>query len=1065
MTRARHSSAMLRWIVGSSQKYRRLVLAIAVALMAFGFVLLRDTSVEALPEFGPVRVDVQVEALGLSAEEVENLITNPIENEFFNGIPWLAKLESRTIPGLTSMEMTFEPGTDPIRARQVVQERLTMAPALPQASSRPPLVVQPLSSTGRLMMIGLSSKDKSLIDMSLLSRWTIAPRLLSVPGVANVAIWGFRDQQLQVQVDPSRLMRNGVTLDQVLRTSANALWSSPLTFVEASTPGLGGFVDTSNQRIEVQHNQPIQTPAELGKVTIEGAEDRGLHLGDVTSIVQDNQLLIGDAVVNDAPSLMLVVERFPGSSVSEVTKNVEAALDELKPGLSGVQVDTSIYRPASFVEKMVGNLSTTLIIGAILLLLVLGAMLFNWRTALVSVVTIAASVAVTVLVLSWFGIPLNLMSLAGLVMALAVVVDDAVAGVDNVRQRLRERHETQSAAPVPDVIRSAVIEMRGPLILAAAIAAVSVVPIFILDGVRGAFLTPVATAFLVATAASLVVAVTVAPALATLVLSRESLRHRPAPLADRLERAYARLLPRLLRRRSWSYAIAAILVVAAAAALPFLGARPLSPTLHERDLLISWETAPGTSRQEMDRITAALTGELRGTPGVRNVGAHSGRALASDQVVNINSGEVWLSIDPGADYDKTIAAVQHVVDGYPGVRSDVSTYSDKRIREVSTRGAAQDLVVRVYGNNYDVLNSKAQEVLGIIRGVSGVTEPRVNTAQIAPTVQIEVSVEKAARYGLKPGEVRRQSATLVAAIVAGNLFHDQKVFQVVVWGVPEVRQNVDTIKNLLIDAPVGGPGGTPTQVKLSDLADVQVVPKPEMIWHDQVSRSLDVVANVRGRSLSAVTGEVKDRLRNVTFPREHHLEVLGDSAAAAATDLRVWTYAVGAAILIFFLLQAGVGWRLAALYFLLIPVALAGGALVAVLARNSVSVVALLGLLTVLAVAVRGGILQIRLYQRLEQTGATPASDGSSRPAGEELVVAGARQRFAPGVTALLATGLALIPMVFFGTVAGLETVVPLAWIVLGGLVTTAVVNLFVLPVLYLRFAGTHKEVAGDARS
>jgi Cu/Ag efflux pump CusA len=1055
MTGAGHSSAMLRWIVGSSQKYRRLVLAIAVGLMAFGFVVLRDTSVEALPEFGPVRVDVQVEALGLSAEEVENLLTNPIENEFFNGIPWLAKLESRTIPGLTSMEMTFEPGTDPIRARQVVQERLTMTPALPQVASRPPLVIQPLSSTGRLMMIGLSSNDKSLIDMSLLSRWTVVPRLLSVPGVANVGIWGFRDRQLQVQVDPSRLMAGGVTLDQVLRTSANALWVSPLTFVEASTPGLGGYIDTSNQRIEVQHNQPIKTAAELGKVTIEGAEDRQLHLADVANIVEDNQLLIGDAVVHDAPSLMLVVERFPGTSVSEVTKNVEAALDELKPGLSGVQLDTTIYRPASFIDRMVGNLATVLIIGAILLALLIGAFLFNWRTALVGLATIAVSVGVTMLVLNWFGIGLNIMSLAGLIMALAVVVDDAVAGVDNARQRLRHRHEANSEDAPVGVIQAAVLELRGPLTVAAVITAVAVVPVFILDGVRGAFLTPVATAFLVATVVSLVVAMTVAPVLATMLLAREKLQHRPAPLAAWLENAYAQALPRLLRRRGRLIsAVAGVLVVAAAVALPFLGPRPLAPQLHERDLLISWETAPGTSRVEMDRITAALTGELRGTPGVRDVGAHTGRALASDQVVNINSGEVWLSLDPDADYDGTLAAVRRVVDGYPGVRSDVLTYSDKRVREVTTRDATQDLVVRVYGHDYDVLNAKAKEVLGIISGIQGVDRPKINTAQVAPTVQIEVAVDKAAKYGLKPGDVRRQAATLVAATVAGNLFQEQKVFEVVVWGVPEVRQNLDTIRNLRIDAPLGGPEGGPSQVKLADVADVTITPKPAMIWHDQVSRSLDVVADVRGRGLGAVTAEVKDKLRNVTFPREHHLEVLGDSEAHAATDFRVWTYAIGAAILIFFLLQAGLGsWRLAVLLYLLLPVALAGGVLVAVIDRDRGSVVALLGLLTVLAMAVRGGLLQIRHYQRLDDPGATPASQGTdSRPPGEELVLLGSRQRFTPALTGLLATALALVPLVVAGAVTGLEVAAPLALIILGGLVSTALVNLFVLPALYLRF-------------
>lgn len=1040
---------MLRWIVGSSQKYRRLILAVAIAMMAFGFVMLRDPSVEALPEFGPVRVDVQVEALGLSAEEVENLITNPIENEFFNGIPWLAKLESRTVPGLTSMEMTFEPGTDPIRARQVVQERLTMSTALPQASSKPPLVVQPLSSTGRLMMIGLSSKDKSLIDMSLLSRWTIVPRLLSVQGVANVTIWGFRDRQLQVQVDPSRLMQNGVTLDQVLRTSANALWVSPLTFVEASTPGLGGFIDTANQRIEIQHNQPIKTAAELGKVTIQGAEDRHLLLGDVTTIVEDHQILIGDAVVNDAPSLMLVVERFPGAKVTDVTRNVEAALNELRPGLSGVQIDTTVYRPATFIERMVDNLTTTLILGAILLLLVLGALFFNWRTALISLLTIASSVAMTILVLSWFGIPLNMMSLAGLVMALAIVVDDAIVGVDNVRQRLRERRETGSDEPVFDVIREAILEMRGPLSVAAVIAAVSVVPIFVLDGVSGAFLTPVAVGYLVATAVTLITALTVAPTLATVLLARNTLEYRQAPLAVRLERAYDRLLTRLLRRPALSYPVVAVFVVAGLALLPLLGARPLSPTLHERDLLISWETAPGASRPEMNRITAALTTELRATPGVRNVGAHSGRALASDQVVNINSGEVWLSIDPSADYDSTLAAVQQVVDGYPGVHSDVITYTDKRIREVVTRGVAQDLVVRVYGNDYQVLNSKAQEVLGLISGVDGVSEPRVNSTQVAPTVEIEVSVEKAAKFGLKPGDVRRASATLVAATIAGNLFQDQKVFEVVVWGVPAVRQNLQTVKDLLIDAPVGGPDGGSTQVRLGDVAEVRIAAKPEMIYHDQVSRSIDVVANVRGRTLGAVTADVKDRVKNVAFPREHHLEVLGESQAQAATDLRVWTYAIGAAILLFFLLQAGLGsWRLASLYFVLIPVALAGGVVVAVIARERMSVVALLGLLTVVAMAVRGGLVQLKRYQQLEQDG---------HPPGEELVLRGSRERFIPTVTGLLAAGLALVPMAVYGVATGLEIVMPLALIILGGLVTTAVLNLFLLPSLYLRFATTRR--------
>ncbi|TWP51285.1 efflux RND transporter permease subunit [Lentzea tibetensis] len=1035
---------MMRWIVGSSQRYRRLVLAVAVALMAFGFVQLRNTSVEALPEFGPVRVDVQVEALGLSAEEVENLITNPMENEFFNGIPWLQKLESRNIPGLSSMEMTFEPGTDPIKARQVVQERLTMVPALPAASSKPPLVIQPLSSTGRLMMIGMSAKDKSLIDMSLLSRWTVVPRLLGVPGVANVSIWGFRDRQLQVQVDPSKLAQNAVTLDQVLRTSANALWVSPLTFVEASTPGLGGFIDTQNQRIEIQHNQPIKTPAELAKVTVQGAEDRGLKLGDVATIVEDHQILIGDAVVNDTPSLMLVVERYPGSSVGEVTKNVEAALNDLRPGLPGVQMDTTIYRPASFIDKMRDNLTTTLLVGALLLLLVIAALLFDWRAGLVGLLTVASSVSITVLVLSWFGIPLNMMTTAGLVMALAVVVDDAVAGVENVRHRLRDKGEL----PVHDVIGDALLEVRGPLFVSTVIIVVSVVPVLVLDAVRGALLSPVAVAFLIAVGASMLVALTVAPVLATVLMAKDSLRHRQSPFAAWLERGYAAVLGGLLRLRVVCFALAGVLLIAGLAVLPLLGGRPLAPTLQERDLLIKWEAAPGASRPEMNRITAALTTELRSTPGVRNAGAHTGRALASDQIVNINSGEVWLSMHPDAGYEATLNSVRQVVDGYPGIRSDVLTYSGRQVQDVISKGSTSDVVVRVYGQDYGVLNDKANEVLNIIKGVDGITDPRINSNDIQPTMEIEVFVDRAAKYGLKPGDVRRQSATLVAATVAGNLFDNQKVFEVVVWGKPELRQNPTAIRDLLIDAPTGGPEGGPTQVKLSEVADVRISPKPAMITHDRVSRAVDVVANVRGRGLDEVTAAVSDRVKGVSFPREHHLEVLGDSQERAATDFRNWTYVIGAAILLYFLLQAGMrSWRMATLTFLLLPAALSGGVLVAVLERDSVSVAALLGLLAVLAVAVRGAMLQVAHYEHLG------ARD-------RESVALGARERFTPAVTGLLAAAAALAPVAFYGVVTGLEVIAPLALIVLGGLVTTALVNLLVLPGLYLQFVAKEKADA-----
>jgi Cu/Ag efflux pump CusA len=983
---------MMRWIVRSSLKYQRLVLAVAVAMLAAGVVQVRATPLQTLPEFSPVQVEVQTEALGLSSEEVEQLITNPMENEFFNGLPWLSKLESKSIPGLSSIVMTFEPGTDLIKARQVVQERLTMVTALPAAASRAPMVVQPLSSTSRLMMIGLSSRNVSLIDMSVLARWTIAQRLLGVPGVANVTVWGMRDRQLQVQIDPRRLQQHHVLLDQVLRTAANALWVSPLTFVEASTPGTGGFVDTTNQRIEVQHNQPIRTAKDLAQVTVEGAK---LRLGDVATIVEDHQLLIGDAVVHDAPSLMLVVERFPGTNVAQVSADVQSALDSLKPGLTGIDVDTTVYRPATFVETMTRHLGLVLAIGLGLLVLLLLGLFASWRAIAVTIGTVATSAATTLVVLRLLHTPLTMVAIAGLVLALAVIVDDAIAVVTSGPPR-----ETDPW-----------VRARTPLLVGTVVAGVSVVPALLLNGFSGAFLRPVAVAYLAAIAVSTVVAIALGAVLANRLL-RARFTPGSSPLR-RAEAAYAGLLARLRSRPAWAYAGAGLFLVAGLAVLPLLGGRPTTPTLQDRSLLIQWEGAPGTSRPEMNRVMAAASAELRTVPGVIDVGGEVGRALASDKIVGINSGELWVTLDPSARYAATIDAIENVVSGYPGVRHHLMTYSDEQVQQART-GGDEDLVIRVYGNDYATLRSKAAEVTRIISGIPGVTGPRVKTEGDVPTVHIEVSVAKAARYGLKPGDVRRAAATLVSGTVAGSLFQDQKVFDVVVWGTPDVRQNLNSIADLRVDAPTGG------LVRLGDIATVTIKPTPEIIAHDQVSRSVDVVAAVSGRPLGPVTQDVKQRLSQVRFPQEHHLEVLGDSQARQSSRLHLLTYVLAAALVMYFILQAGLGgWRSAALLFLLLPVAASGGLLVGAILHARMSTVALMGLLAPVAMVARWGMAMLSGQDRFRQ------------------IVA----------SAIASVGI-LAPLAILSGVSGLEMAGPLAAVAVGGIVSAALVILFVLPVL-----------------
>ncbi len=1038
---------MMRWIVGSSLRLRLLVIPVAAALL-LGFTQLRNPPVDALPEFTPPLVDVQTEALGLSAAEVEQLVTVPLEQDLLNGVAFLDQIRSESLPGLSRIELIFEPGTDVLKARQLVQERLIQAPGGIPNVSKAPVMLQPLSSTSRVMMVGLSSKDLSLIDMSVLARWKIRPRLMGVPGVANVAIWGQRERQLQVRVDPAKLREHGVSLDQLIQTTGNALWVSPLSFVEASTPGTAGFIDTPNQRLGIQHILPITTAKDLSQVRVEDTGGKALRLGDVSQVVEDHQPLIGDAVVNDRPGLMLVIEKFPNTNTLEVTRGVEAALDEMRPGLAGVTIDTDLFRPASFIETATHNLSLALLIGLLLIVVLLGAFLLDWRVALISLVTIPLSLVTAALVLYARGATFNTMILAGLVVALGVVIDDAIVDVDNIRRRLAPRRgareqggEAGEESTLATVLHAS-LEMRGPLLYATLIIAVAAVPVFFLHGLTGSFFRPLAVSYLLAVLASMVVALVVTPALAMVLLStsRASLRRGGSPMAGWLGRVHTAALTRLLFRPRLAWAGVGVLALACLAVLPLLGGRSMLPSLRERDLLIQWEGAPAMSQPEMDRITAQATRELRSISGVRAVGAHVGRAIASDQIVNVNSGELWVSIGPRADYDRTVAAVRSVIAGYPGLVHNLMSYPEERIRQART-GADDPLVVRVYGEDLQVLRVKAEEVRRVLGGVDGVTSPHVDGQAMEPTVEIEVDMAAAQEHGIKPGDVRRAAAVQMSGVTVGNLFEEQKVFDVQVWSTPPTRHSLTSIEKLPIDTPEGD------QVSLGDVALVRVVPSPSVIKHDAVSRYVDVAAGIRGRSVGAVTGEVQQRLRGIRFPLEHHAEVLGASAERRDAWQRALGVTVAAAIGILLLLQAAFGsWRLAAVIFLTLPLALVGGALAALaFTRAEITTVgSFAAFFTVLGIAVRNGVLLIGRYQRLRK------EEGGEFGAG--FVLRGAQERLAPIMLTALTVGLGLLPVVFLGSVPGLEIVRPLAVVILGGLVTSTLVSLLIVPFLYLRF-------------
>src|SRR5262245_40936557 len=1012
---------MIRHIIEASVRLRVLVVAAAVVVMVLGIGRVRNMPVDALPEFAPPYIEIQTEALGLSATEVENLVTLNVE-ELLAGVPWLETMRSKSVPGMSSIMMIFEPGTNIWRARQMVQERLTGAYALPNAS-KAPIMIQPLSATSRVAMIGLSSKTVPLMDLSVLARWTIKPRLLGIPGVANVAVWGDRDRQLQVQFDPDRLAAHGVTQHQIIETTGNSLWISPLTYLEASHPGAGGWLDGPQQRLEVRHVLPISRPKDLARVRIAGSS---LLLGDVANVVEGHPPLIGDAVLSDGPGLLLRSEELPGANTLEVAKGVDVALSELRHGLPGVDLDPSIYRSASFIETAFSNLGQALVIAAVLAIVLLTVLLHDWRAALISLVTIPLSLVAAGAVVGWMGGTLNTMVLAGMVIALAVVVDEAIVGVAATRH-----------GRGPDQIGRA----WGPMLFATMILLLAVVPVFLMEGVAGDFFRPLALTYTVALLAALVVALTVTPALAA-VLRRRSLEQRGAGFVGRLQGIYSGILARTIRVPVATLATAVVLIVAGAAIWPLLN-QSLLPSFREGYLRIDWVGAPGTSHPEMSRIMTLASRELRKVNGVAGAYVHVGRAVTGDQVVGVNSSQLWVRIAPSADYDATVSAVRSVVNGYPGLAHDVRSYLSGTIREVLA-GASQSVVVRIYGKKRDVLRAKADEVREALAPVSGLVDLHVAGYVEQPAVEIQVDLAKADPYGVKPGDVRRAAATMFSGLNVGFLFEEQRVFDVVVWGVPEKRNSVSDIGNLLIDTPRGG------HVRLRDVADVRIVPSPTVIHHEALQNRIDVVADVRGRDLATVVDEVESRLDNVEFPVEYYPAVLGESAEREAAEERVMSFALAVGIGILLLLQAAFrSWRMSAAFFLAMPAALAGGVFGALIDGASLSLGSLMGFIGVLAIAVRHGVMLVRHYQDLEE------QDGMRF--GPELVRRGTEERFMSIIVTSLITMAALLPLVIFGSRTGLEIVHPIAAVMLGGLVTTVVFTLYVVPALYLRF-GARRE-------
>jgi CzcA family heavy metal efflux pump len=1020
----------MRWLITTALRLRVAVVILTVLLLIAGSRIVSLTHFDVFPEFAPPLVEIQTEAPGLSTAEVEILVTVPIENAM-NGVSWLKHIRSKSVLGLSSVTLYFENGTDIMKARQMVQERLTIITGELPDVANPPVMLSPLSSTSRVLKIGITSDTLSQMEMTTLAKWTIRPRLMAIPGVANVAIWGQRDRQIQVLIDPGHLHTHGITTSDVVTAVQ-----------QAAEIGGGGFMDTPNQRLAISFISTIKSPGDLLNIPVTIRNGVPIRLGDLAEIIEGSPPAIGDAIVNDQPGLLLIVEKQPWGNTLEVTHQIEETLEDLKPGLKGLDIDSTIFRPATFIEMSLRNLNRALLIGCILVIAVLAFFLNDWRTALISVLAIPTSLITAALILNYRGGTINTMVLAGLIIALGELVDDAIIDVENIMRRLRQNREAGRPESAFKVVLEASLEVRSAVVYGSIIVVLVLMPVFFLQGLAGSFFRPLALSYILAIMSSLLVALILTPALSLILLPGASGKKESATMT-RLKSGYEKILPVILHYPRRLFIIVGIVLAGTIISIPFLGEEFL-PGFREYDFLMHWVEKPGTSIEAMDRITIRVSKELRAIAGVRNFGAHIGRAEVADEVVGPNFTELWISLDQDVNYDETVQNIQEVVNGYPGLYRDLLTYLRERIKEVLT-GTSATLVVRIYGENLETIKAKAEEVRNAITDIPGVVDLKVQPQDLVPQIEVRVKPEQAAQFGLTAGKIREAVNIYQKGLKVGEFFENQNIFDVAVWGTPEVRSDLMALQSLMLDIPSGG------FVPLREVADVFISPVPNQITREFASRYTEVTCNVKGRDLGRVARDIESRLENISFDRGYHPELLGEYAAQQEAKNRILALSVLALIGIFIILYSDFGSaRLALLVFTGLPFALTGGIISALISGGVLSLGSLIGFITVLGIAARNSIMLISHYRHLE------FNEGEEF--GLPLVIRGAKERLMPILLTAMTTALALLAIIIGGNRPGQEIEYPMALVILGGLITSALLNLFIMPLIYWRFGRVAKK-------
>ena len=1065
-------NAIIKWALQN----RLIVVAIAALLLVWGTYVALNLPVDVFPDLNKPTITILTEAEGLAPEEVETQVSYPIET-VMNGVPGVSRVRSQSGIGLSIVYVEFDWGTDIYRNRQLVAEKITEArEQLPEGVS--PFLAPISSIMGEIMLISVKSKDGTTnpLDVRTLADWTIRPRLLTVTGISQVIPIGGGVKQYQALVSPEKLKQFGITIEDV----STALEKS-------NTNSTGGFVDAQSQEYLVRNLGRFYSIDEFKQTVVAYRNNTPIRLGDVASVEFGARIKRGDAGSNAQPAVILSVQKQPGASTIELTEKIDAAMKELQTTLPpDIEINTRLFRQANFIEASIGNVVEALRDGAILVAIVLFLFLLNFRTTAITLTAIPLSFVVTFLIFYAFGISINTMTLGGLAVAIGELVDDAIVDIENIFRRLRENSLLENPRPALEVIYHASLEIRSSIVYATVIVALVFLPLFMLTGVEGRLLAPLGLAYITSLVASLFISLTVTPVLASYLIPQlfkknrrksrmsrwfESLKARfsrnkvEADSDDDGEPAYEdgedandgghseedsfvvrwlkkwdeRLLHWTLRHPYKVMAGAALLFVLTMATLPFVGTAFL-PDFNEGTLTINVQAQPGTSLAESNRIGTIAEKLIMQVPEVISTGRRTGRAELDEHAEGVHYTEIDVDLkESDRDREQILADIREKLSVIPGVNLNVGQPISHRLDHLQS-GVRAQIAVKLFGDDLSVLRSKAEEIRNVMAGVEGATDVQIERQVLIPQIRFNVDRAKAAQYGLQPGEITDTLETALNGRTVSQAIEGARRYDVVVRFDDASRNNLDALRNVTVDTPQG------TQIPVSAVAMVENLPGPNQILRENTQRRIVISANTGGRDLGSVVRDMQARVgAQVSLPQGYFVEFGGQFQASQEATRTLSVLTIFSLVAIFFLLIKALGdWRSALQVMINIPLALIGAVVAMLITGGVFSIATLVGFISLVGITSRNGIMMISHYLHIMR------EEGEDFT--EEMIVRGSLERLVPVMMTALTAGLSLIPFVLAADAPGKEILHPLAVVVLGGILTSTLLDQVVTPAVFYKF-------------